>query len=95
MQHKDVYLDLVMGDVGELVSRVALAKKSFVRQKLSVKVEHLRELEQVCNRCSELQRLVGELEEGQDRLLEQNYAALEIAWNQSMDAVDTLLRGLE
>jgi len=95
MQHKDVYLDLVAGNVGELVSRVAFAKKSFAKQKVSAKVEHQRELEQVRNRCAELQRLVEELEEGQDRQLEQNYAAVEIAWNQSMDAVDTLLRGLQ
>jgi hypothetical protein len=95
MQDKDVYLDLVAANVGELVSRVALAKKSFAKQKVGVKVEHWGELEQVRNQCSELQRLVEELEEGQDRRLEQTYAAVEIAWNQSMDAVDTLLRGLQ
>jgi translation elongation factor EF-Tu-like GTPase len=94
MQQKDVYLDLVAGEVRELVSRVALAKKSFAKLRVSVKVEHLRELEQVRNHCSELQRLVEELQERQDRQLEQTYAAVEIAWNQSMDAVDTLLRGL-
>jgi hypothetical protein len=74
---------------------VALAKKSFAKQRVGVKVEHQREPEQVCNCCSKLQRPVEELAEGQERQLEQNYAAVEIPWNQSIDAVDALLRGLQ
>lgn len=94
MQQRDLYRDLMVDNVGELTSRLAQAKQRFAKQKVSVKLQHISELERVRTQCTELQRRMEGLEESTDLQMEQNYAAVEIAWNQSMDAVDQLLRGL-
>ena len=94
MQHKGTYLDLVVEEAEELAARIAQAKNRFAKQKVSVKIEHVQELERVRSRCTEFKRCVEELEEAQELHVEYDYAAAETAWNKSMDAVDTLLRGL-
>jgi hypothetical protein len=94
MHNRDVFVDLIVESAEELAARISLAKKQFVKQDVTVKVEHLRELQYLHSRCTEFRRCVEELEEAQELHQEYNYAAAELAWNQSMDAADVLLRAL-
>jgi hypothetical protein len=94
MQHEEVYLDLVVENAEELATRMALAKNRFSKQRITVKLAHRQELESVRSHCTRFQHCVEEFEEAPGFQMEQNYAAAEIAWNESMDAVDALLRSL-
>jgi len=94
MQLKDIRMDLVVEDARQLATRLALAKKEFAKQKISVKVEHLQELERLHSQCAEFQRCFEKLEDAQASERDFNYAQVELAWNKSMDAVDVLLHGL-
>jgi hypothetical protein len=94
MQQKELYFDLVAEEVEELASRVALVKKRFAKQKVGIKLEHLAKLAQVHTRCAAFNRCVEQFEEADEFQLEQNHAAVEAAWNESMDAVDMLLEAL-
>lgn len=91
---QSTYLKLVLENAEELTERLALAKKQFARQNIWIKAEHSRELEQLHSRCTEFKRRVEDLEEAEEQQREYDYAATEMAWNQSMDAVDVLLRAL-
>lgn len=95
MQQRELYLDQVADEVEELAARIALVKKRFAKQKVGVKLEHLAKLAQVHNRCAAFNRCVEQFEEAEDLQLEQNHAAVEVAWNESMDAVDMLLQVLQ
>src|SRR5271167_3494135 len=80
MQLKEAYLDRVLGEVEDLSTRVSQLKARFAKQKVSVKLEHYWELEYVRTRFTEFKRRVEDLEEADDRELDQFQEAVEIAW---------------
>lgn len=94
IQTKEVYLDQVVGEVEDLVSRVALLKGRFAKQKLNVKLEHYWELDYVRTRFAEFKRRVRELEEADDLRVERNHVAVEAARNDLIQAMDAMLSAL-
>ena len=91
---KETYLDRVVGEVEDLAARVAVLKGRFARQKVSVKLEHYWELEYVRTRFAEFKRRVQELEDADDAELAKFQEAVEVAWNDLIHAVETLLAAL-
>jgi hypothetical protein len=91
---KEAYLDRVVGEVEDLAARVAVLKDRFARQKVSVKLEHYWELEYVRTRFAEFKRRVKELEDADDAELAKFQEAVEVAWNDLIHAVETLLAAL-
>jgi hypothetical protein len=94
MQVKDAYLDHVLDEVGALASRVALLNGRFAKLKVSVKLEHYWELEDIRNRFAEFKRRVEELEDADDRELGRLQEAAEATWKDLIHSVDTLLAAL-
>ena len=91
---KEAYLDRVVGEVEDLAARVALLKGRFARQKVSIKLEHYWELEYVRTRFAEFKRRVRDLEDADDLEIDRIQGAVEIAWNDLIHAVETLLAAL-
>jgi hypothetical protein len=91
---KEAYLDRVVGEVEDLASRVAILKGRFAKQKVSIKLEHYWELEYVRTRFAEFKLRVQALEDADDRELERLEQAVEVAWNDLIHAVETLLAAL-
>jgi len=91
---KEACLDRVVGEVEDLAARVALLKGRFAKQKVSVKLEHYWELEYVRTRFAEFKRRVRDLEDADDLEIDRIQGAVEIAWNDLIHAVETLLAAL-
>jgi len=94
MQLKEAYLDRVVGEVEDLAAKVSLLKGRFAKQKVSVKLEHYWELEYVRTRFAEFRRRVEELEEADGEEIRELQEAVELAWKDLMNSVDTLLAAL-
>lgn len=94
MLRKEAYLDRVVGEVEELAARVALLKARFAKQKVSVRLEHYRELEYVRTRFAEFKRRVRDLEDADDLEMDGIRESVEVAWKDLLDAVETLLAAL-
>ncbi len=94
MQHKAACLDRVVGEVEDLATRISELKGRFARQRVSVKLEHYWELEYVRTGFAEFKRRVQDLEFADDRELEKFEEAVDVAWNDLVHAVDTLLAAL-
>jgi hypothetical protein len=94
MELKEAYLDRVLGEVEDLSSRVSELKGRFAKQKVSVKLEHYWELEYVRTRFTEFKRRVENLEQAQDGELDRFQESVEIAWNDLIRAMETLLAAL-
>jgi hypothetical protein len=94
MQLKEAYLDRVLGEVEDLSSRVSLLKGRFAKQKVSVKLEHYWELEYVRTRFTEFKRRIEDLEEADLQDLDRFQEAVEIAWKDLTQAMETLLAAL-
>jgi hypothetical protein len=94
MELKEVYLDRVLGEVEDLASRVALLKGRFAKQKVSVKLEHYRELAHLRSLFAEFKWRVQQLEEDDDLQLKRHREVIEATWNELMHAVDMLLVAL-
>ena len=91
---KESCLDHVVTEVEDLAARVAILKDRFAKQKVSVKLEHYWELEYVRTRFAEFKRRVQDLEDADDVELARIQEAVEIAWNDLIHAVETLLAAL-
>jgi hypothetical protein len=91
---KESCLDRVVTEVEDLAARVAMLKDRFAKQKVSVKLEHYWELEYVRTRFAEFKHRVQDLEEADDIELARIQEAVEIAWNDLIHAVETLLSAL-
>ena len=91
---KEACLDRVVGEVENLAARVALLKGRFAKQKVSVKLEHYWELEYVRTRFAEFKRRVRDLEDADDLEIDRIQEAVEVAWNDLIHAVETLLAAL-
>jgi hypothetical protein len=91
---KESYLDRVVGEVEDLASRVAELKTRFAHQKVSVKLEHYWELEYVRTRFAEFKHRVQDLEDAEDADLARMQETVEVAWQDLIHAVDTLLAAL-
>jgi hypothetical protein len=91
---KEAYLDRVVDEVEDLASRVAILKGRFAKQKVSVKLEHYWELEYVRTRFAEFKHRVRELEDADDEELPRLQEAVEVAWKDLLNAVETLLAAL-
>jgi hypothetical protein len=91
---RESYLDHMVAEVDELASRVALLKERFAQQKVSVKLEHYWELEDVRTRFADFKRRAQELEDADDRDLARLQDGVDIAWNDLIRAVETLLTAL-
>jgi len=91
---KEAYLDHVVGEVEDLAARVALLKGRFAKQKVSVKLEHYWELEYVRTRFAEFKRRVRDLEDADDLEIDRIQEAVEVAWQDLIHAVETLLAAL-
>jgi len=91
MQLKEGYLDHVLDEVGALASRVALLNARFAKLKVSVKLEHYRELEDIRNRFAEFKRRVEELADADDREAVRMQEVAEATWKDLIHSVDTLL----
>ena len=94
MQLKEAYLARVVGEVEDLVSRVAILKGRFAKQKVNVKLEHYWELEYVRTRFAEFKRRVMDLEDAEDSQLPKVQEGVEVAWKDLIDAVETLMAAL-
>ena len=94
MQLKETYLARVVGEVEDLVSRVAILKGRFAKQKVNVKLEHYWELEYVRTRFAEFKRRVMDLEDAEDSQLPKVQEGVEVAWKDLIDAVETLMAAL-
>ena len=94
MQLKEAYLDRVVREVEELASRVAILKARFARQKVNVKLEHYWELEFLRIRFAEFKHRVMDLEDAEDAQLPKRQESVEVAWNDLINAVETLTAAL-
>jgi hypothetical protein len=94
MQLKEAYLARVVGEVEDLVSRVAILKGRFAKQKVNVKLEHYWELEYVRTRFAEFKHRVMDLEDAEDSQLPKVQEGVEVAWKDLIDAVETLMAAL-
>jgi len=94
MELKEAYLDRVLGEVEDLSSRVLELNGRFARQKVSVKLEHYWELEYVRTRFTEFKRRVEDLENAEDGELVRFQESVEIAWEDLIHAIETLLATL-
>jgi DNA repair photolyase len=94
MELKEACLDRVLGEVEDLSSRVVELNGRFVRQKVSVKLEHYWELEYLRTRFTEFKRRVEDLENAEDRELVRFQESVEIAWRDLIHAIETLLAAL-
>jgi len=94
MQRKEAYLDRVVEEVEELASRVAILKGRFAKQKVNVKLEHYWELEYVRKRFAEFKHRVMDLEDAEDSQLPRMQEGVELAWNDLINAVETLMAAL-
>lgn len=91
---KEAYLDRVVGEVEDLAARVALLKGRFAKQKVSVKLEHYWELDYVRTRFAEFKRRVRDLEDADELEIDRFQEAVEVAWNDLIHAVESLLAAL-
>jgi len=91
MDLKERYLDRVVNEVEDLTSRVALLKTNFAQQKASVKLEHYWELEHVRACFKEFKIRVAELQDADDLQVQDIQTAVEAAWADLVQAMDTLL----
>jgi|HubBroStandDraft_2_1064218.scaffolds.fasta_scaffold02506_5 hypothetical protein len=94
MLRREAYLDRVVGEVEDLVARVALLKGRFAKQKVNVKLEHYWELEYVRTTFAEFRRRVSALEDAESDQLGHFQDDVESAWKDLMNAVETLLKAL-
>lgn len=94
MQPREAYLDQVTTEVEDLASRVAVLKGRFVKQKVSVKLDHYWELEFVRTRFTEFKRRIEELEFADGPELVRLQENVDVAWKELMQAVDTLVAAL-
>ena len=94
MQLKEAYLDRVLGEVADLSARVLELKSRFAKQKVSVKLEHYWELACLRTRFTEFKRRVEDLEGAEDRELDRFQEAVEVAWKELLDALETLFAAL-
>jgi hypothetical protein len=94
MRLKEGYLDRVLDEVGVLASRVALLNGRFAKLKVSVKLEHYWELENIRNRFAEFKRRVEKLADADDQEAARLQEAAEATWKDLINAVDMLLAAL-
>ena len=94
MQLKEAYLNRVAREVEDLASRVAMLKARFAKQKVNVKLEHYWELEYVRKRFAEFKHRVMDLEDAEDSQLPRMQEGVELAWNDLINAVETLMAAL-
>jgi hypothetical protein len=94
MQLKEAYLNRVAREVEELASRVAILKSRFAKQKVNVKLEHYWELEFLRTRFAEFKHRVMDLEDAEDAQLPKRQESVEVAWNDLINAVETLTAAL-
>ena len=88
------YSECILGKVEHLASRVHLLKDCLGKQKVSVKLEHYRELAQVRRTFAEFKWRVEQFENGDDLHFNRDYERIEVTWNELMQAVDALLAAL-
>jgi len=94
MQLKEAYLNRVAREVEDLASRVAMLKARFAKQKVNVKLEHYWELEFLRTRFAEFKHRVMDLEDAEDAQLPKMQESVEVAWNDLINAVETLTAAL-
>lgn len=94
MQLKEAYLNRVAREVEDLASRVAILKARFAKQKVNVKLEHYWELEFLRTRFAEFKHRVMDLEDAEDAQLPKRQESVEVAWNDLINAVETLTAAL-
>ena len=94
MQLKEAYLNRVAREVEDLASRVAMLKARFAKQKVNVKLEHYWELEFLRTRFAEFKHRVMDLEDAEDAQLPKMQESVEVAWNDLINAVETLMAAL-
>jgi hypothetical protein len=94
MLPREAYLDHVTSEVEDLASRVAVLKGRFVKQKVSVKLDHYWELEFVRTRFTEFKRRIEELEYADEPELARLQENVDVAWKELIEAVDTLMTRL-
>lgn len=94
LEYKEAAIERVVGEVEDLATRIAELKRRFARQRVSVKLEYYWELEHVRTRFAEFKRRVQDLEFADERELETLQEAVEVAWKDLVQAVDTLLAAL-
>jgi hypothetical protein len=94
MLMKEFYLERMVMDVDDLAARVVILKNRFAQQKVSVKLEHYWELEDVRARFSEFKRRAQDLEDAEGVELARLQEGVDIAWNDLIRAVETLLAAL-
>jgi len=94
MQLKEAYLNRVAREVEDLSSRIAILKARFAKQKVNVKLEHYWELEFLRTRFAEFKHRVTDLEDAEDAQLSKMQESVEVAWNDLINAVETLLAAL-
>jgi len=94
MQLKEAYLNRVAREVEDLASRVAMLKARFAKQKVNVKLEHYWELEFLRTRFAEFKHRVMDLEDAEDAQLPKMQESVEVAWNDLLNAVETLTAAL-
>ena len=94
MQLKEAYLARVVEEVEDLASRIAILKDRFAKQKVNVKLEHYWELEFLRTRFAEFKHRVMDLEDAEDAQLPKMQESVEVAWNDLLNAVETLTAAL-
>jgi hypothetical protein len=94
MQLKEAYLERAVAEVEDLSGRVSVLKNRFARQKVNVKLEHYWELEYVRSRFGEFKHRIQELEDADENDIGRTQEAVEVAWKDLIQAVDTLLAAL-
>jgi len=94
MQLKETYLERVVREVEDLASRVTILKARFAEQKVNVRLEHYWELEFLRTRFAEFKHRVMDLEDAEDAQLSKMQEAVEVAWKDLINAVETLTAAL-
>lgn len=75
----------------EVASRVALLKGRLANQKVSVKLDHDRELDCVRTRFAEFKHRIQQLEGAADQHLARIQQYVDLAWEDLIQSVNTLI----